>query len=83
MSIFKLHDTYGVPIEIIAEQADIEGLAIDWKIWMKEAISAGWKYEKISKTITHINDFLYGNNWHRFKYLIPKMYLDMVGEENE
>lgn len=81
--VFKAHDTYGVPIQDIADQLLSEGLAINWMDWMKSAIDHGWTYEKIKKTIVSVNDKTYGNSWLDYQYLIPLLYLKLTDETIE
>ena len=81
--IFKAHDTYGIPIQEIADQFSSEGLAINWLEWMKEAINHGWNYEKIRKTIHHVNNQTYGGAWLEYQHLIPIMYLSLTEEKHE
>lgn len=79
--VFPLHDTYGVPIEYIAEEVDHAGLAINWIEWMRDAVRAGWKYEKIRETIWRVNDGLYGKVWRDRAHFIPSLYLIMMDEK--
>jgi hypothetical protein len=71
--VFKLHDTYGIPIEFIADY-----FFWCWNSWMKEAIRAGWKYEKIRNTIFKINSEIFGKEWEKYKIIIPKMYIKLT-----
>jgi len=81
MSIFQAHDTHGIPIHDIADQLNSEGLTINWFEWTKDAIRAGWTYEKIKATITEINDRLYGNSWREYEHIVPVMYLTLTKEK--
>ncbi len=78
MNVFQLHDTHGIPIEFIAESFMENGMMINWFDWMKSAVKAGWKYEKISATIHMVNDNLFENKWYALEYTIPLMYLKIT-----
>ena len=74
VSVFALHDTHGIPLWLIAQTVLDRGLMINWKTWMKDAIAAGWGYDKIKSTIHDINDSFFGNEWHPCRWIIPALY---------
>jgi len=82
--IFDLHDSKGVPLSYIAHAFLEKGLFWSWEKWMEVAVSRGWTYDRIKKTIFSINDEIYGKEWRKFKIAIPKLYLKIVdGNETQ
>lgn len=88
-SVFELHDTHGYPIEEIAREAMDRDLLIirayheaqimiKWIPWVKDAVKAGWSYDKINRTITNVLDENYGTSWHSMKWAIPVVYLGLT-----
>lgn len=49
--VFKLSDTYGIPLEITLENLRKKKYLVAWDIFIKDALKAGWKPKKILATI--------------------------------
>ena len=50
--IFKMVDTYGMPLEILLDIMKERGFVVDWLQFYKDAEKAGWP---IKTTINHIS----------------------------
>lgn len=82
MTPFKAHDTHGIPIQETASALFDRGLFVDWKEFMREAIIAGWTYDKIKSTIHSVNDEFFGKEWQSVRLVVPKMFVSLCDELN-
>lgn len=49
--IFKLTDTYGFPLPMSMTEAEKRGAVVSWPTFVKDAMRAGWPFEKAQKEI--------------------------------
>lgn len=45
--VFKLYDTYGLPLWAVLDQCAVRGLVIGWQAFYRDARAAGWKHKTI------------------------------------
>lgn len=48
---FKFIDTHGLPLAYVVEAANRHGIKIDWPKFVRDALKAKWKPEKIQAVI--------------------------------
>lgn len=49
--IFKTTDTYGFPLPMSMTEAESRGAVVSWPTFIKDAMRAGWSFEKAQKEI--------------------------------
>lgn len=49
--VFKMGDTYGFPLEDSILAAESHGAVVSWPTFIKDAMKAGWTFEKVTQRI--------------------------------
>jgi len=47
--VFKIHDTFGYPLEQIMEELRDQGLHVDVSSWINDAFASGWSYDQMKR----------------------------------
>jgi len=75
--VFKMKDTFGLPLEMTLNLLDKQGMTVDWISFWKEGIQAGWKPEAVLLTIETAVGDVFGSQYRketirRLKYCLIK-----------
>lgn len=61
---FRFRETYGLPLEVLAEALQANGAVVSWPHYVQEALSAGSKPASIKASITSAFVDLFGMKEH-------------------
>lgn len=75
--VFKMVDTYGIPLEIILIKFKEDGLLVDWCDFIDNALNSNWKISSALTKIEMAVSDIYGRDYSkevilRLQYYIAK-----------
>lgn len=67
--VFKLFDTFGIPLDMVLMNLEDHGLVVDWPDFIEAALIQGWKMKtvvsRLGEAIPDVHGPLYYEGWKR------------------